>query len=63
MSRTESPLTTRGVQLIRERIAAGEHADMTRTAAMLGIDQATLHRACKRAGLKLPRGRKPGPSK
>lgn len=59
MPRTESPLTSRGVALIRERLAAGEHPNMTATAALLGIDKATLHRACKRAGLVLPRGRAP----
>jgi hypothetical protein len=57
MARTESPLTARGVELIRARLAAGEHPQMRATAVLLGIDLATLHRACKRAGLTLPRGR------
>ena len=63
MARTLSPLTARGVELIKQRLAAGEHPDMTATATLLGINQSTLHRACKSAGLKLPRGRRPGSTK
>ncbi len=53
MPRTESQLTTRGVQLIREGRALRE------VAALLGLDKSTLVRACQRAGLVLPRGRRP----
>lgn len=53
MARTESPLTARAVELVREGRGLRE------TASLLGIDVSTLHRACKRAGLVLPRGRRP----
>lgn len=57
MARPESPLVTRGVELIRQRLAAGEPPRQSETAALLGIDRVTLSRACTRAGLVLPRGR------
>lgn len=56
MARPESPLVTRGVQLIRERLERGEHPRQVETAALLGINRVTLSRACKRAGLALPQG-------
>lgn len=56
MARPESPLVTRGVQLIRERLERGEHPRQAETAVLLGIDRVTLSRACKRAGLVLPQG-------
>lgn len=56
MPRAESPLVTRGVELIRQRLAADEPPRQRETAALLGIDRVTLSRACKRAGLVLPRG-------
>lgn len=56
MARTESALTTRGVELIR----AGH--SLRATADLLGLDKSTLVRACKRAGLVLPRGRRPSPT-
>lgn len=52
MSRTESPLTTRGVELIRQGRALREVAEL------LGLAPSTLVRACQRAELKLPRGRR-----
>lgn len=55
MSRTQSPLTTRGVELIRAGYS------LRGVAALLGLDKSTLVRACKRAGLVLPRGRRPSP--
>ncbi len=55
MARTQSPLTTRGVELIR----AGR--SLRETALLLGLDKSTLVRACQRAGLSLPRGRRPAP--
>ncbi|CAN7592342.1 hypothetical protein LJR039_004306 [Pseudorhodoferax sp. LjRoot39] len=48
---------TRGVELIRQRLAAGELPRQRETAELLGIDRVTLSRACQRAGLILPRGR------
>lgn len=57
MPRAESPLVTRGVELIRQRLAAGELPRQRETAELLGIDRVTLVRACQRAGLVLPRGR------
>lgn len=56
MSRSESPLTTRGVELIR----AGH--SLRATAILLGLDKSTLVRACRRAGLVLRRGRRPAAS-
>lgn len=53
MARTESPLTKRGVELIRTGRALREVSELLR------IDKSTLVRACKRAGLVLPRGRRP----
>lgn len=53
MARTESPLTTRGVELIR----AGH--SLRATAELLGLDKSTLVRACQRAGVVVPRGRRP----
>ena len=53
MARTESPLTTRGVELIRQ----GQ--SLRSVAVLLGLDKSTLVRACQRAGLSLPRGRRP----
>ena len=53
MARTESPLTTRGVELIR----AGK--SLREVASLLGLAPSTLVRACQRAGLVLPRGRRP----
>lgn len=52
MARTESPLVTRGVQLLRE----GGHT-LRGVAALLGVSPSTLTRAAARAGLVLPRGR------
>lgn len=52
MARTESALTTRGVELIR----AGH--SLRATAELLGLAPSTLVRACQRAGLALPRGRR-----
>ena len=51
MGRRQSPLTTRGLELI----AAGR--TMRETAILLGLSQSTLARACKRAGVVLRRGR------
>lgn len=53
MARPESPLTTRGVELIRSGRGLRE------TAVLLGLSTSTLVRACQRAGLVLPRGRRP----
>jgi 5-methylthioribose kinase len=53
MMRGESKLTTRGVELIRRGMALRHVADL------LGLAPSTLVRACKRAGLVLPRGRRP----
>lgn len=57
MARTESPLTTRGVELVR----AGH--SLRATAELLGIDKSTLVRACQRASVAVPRGRRPGSAK
>jgi len=57
MARTQSAETSRGVDLIRARLAAGQPPELRATAAQLGIEAMTLSRACKRAGLVLPRGR------
>ncbi len=59
MPRTQSPLTTRGVELIRQRLAADppQAPRLRETAELMGIDKVTLVRACQRAGLVLPRGR------
>lgn len=51
MARTESPLVTRGVQLLREG-----HT-LRSVATLLGVSPSTLTRAAARAGLVLPRGR------
>lgn len=56
MARTESALTTRGVELIR----AGR--SLREVAGLLGLSTSTLVRACQRAGLVLPRGRRPSAS-
>jgi hypothetical protein len=53
VSRTESALTTRGVELIREGRSLRD------VAILLGLAPSTLVRACQRAGLTLPRGRRP----
>ena len=55
MARTESPLVTRGVELIR----AGQA--LRHVAELLGVDPSTLVRACKRAEppVVIPRGRRP----
>lgn len=53
MARTESPLTTRGVELIQ----AGR--SLREVAGLLGLSTSTLVRACQRAGIVLPRGRRP----
>ena len=47
----QSPLTTRGVELIRSGRTLRE------TALLLGLNKSTLVRACQRAGLALKRGR------
>lgn len=52
MARTESALTTRGVELIR----AGR--SLREVAGLLGLSTSTLVRACQRACLVLPRGRR-----
>ena len=57
MPKPESPLVTRGVELIRQRLARGEPPQQQQTAELLGIDRVSLVRACARAGLALPRGR------
>jgi hypothetical protein len=54
MSRTQSPLTTRGLELIRQGRGLRE------TAELLGLAPSTLVRACQRSGIVLPRGRRPG---
>jgi len=54
MSNKQSALTTRGVELIQQG-----HTLRT-VAALLGLAPSTLVRACQRAGLVLPRGRRPG---
>ena len=51
MPRPVSPLTTRGVELIR----AGR--TLRETALMLGLSPSTLVRACQRDGVALKRGR------
>jgi hypothetical protein len=53
MARTESELTARGVELIRSGQA------LRTVAVLLGLAPSTLVRACQRAGLQLPRGRRP----
>jgi hypothetical protein len=53
MARTESALTTRGVELIQQ----GQ--PLRTVAALLGLAPSTLVRACQRAGLTLKRGRPP----
>lgn len=53
MARTESALTTRGVKLIQQGQA------LRTVAALLSLSPSTLVRACQRAGLVLPRGRRP----
>lgn len=53
MSRTESPMTTRAVELV----AAGKL--INEVAELLGIHRVTVIRACKRAGVKPKRGRPP----
>ena len=53
MANRESPLTTRGVELVRAGRGLRETADL------LGLAPSTLVRACQRAGLALPRGRRP----
>lgn len=53
MARTESALTTRGVELIQQ----GQ--PLRAVAALLGLAPSTLVRACQRAGIVLPRGRRP----
>lgn len=57
MSATESPLTRRAVDLIRARLAAGEHPQLGALATTFGLHRVTLVRACRRAGLALPQGR------
>lgn len=47
----EQPLTTRGVELIRDG------RPLRTVAALLGLSPSTLVRACQRAGLVLQRGR------
>lgn len=56
MSRTQSALTTRALQLI----AQGQ--PLRTVAALLGLAPSTLVRACQRAGVVLPRGRRPAPA-
>lgn len=56
MPRAESPLVTRGVELIRQRLERGEPPQQQQTAELLGISRVALIRACQRAGLELPRG-------
>jgi hypothetical protein len=51
--RTESPLTRRGVELI------AQGGVLTHVAALLGLNKSTLVRACQRAGVAVPRGRRP----
>jgi len=53
VSRTQSPLTTRGLELIR----AGH--TLRSVAELLGIDKSTLVRACQRHGIAMARGRPP----
>ena len=53
MARTESPLTTRGVELIQQGQA------LRTVATLLGLSPSTLVRACQRAGIVLQRGRRP----
>lgn len=53
MARTESALTIRGVELIR----SGQ--PLRATAQLLGLAPSTLVRACQRAGVTVPRGRRP----
>ncbi len=57
MPRPESPIITRGVQVIRERLDRGEPPRQGELAALLGVDRVSLVRACQRAGLVVPRGR------
>lgn len=52
-----NPLTDKAVAEARARIEAGETADLREIAVRLGLDVSTVARACKRAGLQLPRGR------
>ena len=53
MSNKQSALTTRGVELIQQ----GQ--PLRTVAALLGLAPSTLVRACQRAGVVLPRGRRP----
>jgi hypothetical protein len=53
MSRTQSALTTRGVELI------AQGRSLRAVAELLGLAPSTLVRACQRAGVVLPRGRRP----
>lgn len=55
MSRTQSPLTTRGLELI------AQGRPLRKVAELLGLAPSTLVRACQRAGVVLPRGRRPAP--
>lgn len=54
MSNKQSALTTRGVELIQQ----GQ--PLRTVASLLGLSPSTLVRACQRAGIVLPRGRRPG---
>lgn len=54
MARTQSALTTRALELI----AQGQ--SLRAVAGLLGLAPSTLVRACQRAGVVLPRGRRPG---
>jgi len=51
MSRPQSPLTTRGLELIAQGKTLRDVAEL------LGLAPSTLVRACQRAGIVLPRGR------
>lgn len=56
MARPESPLMSRGVELVRQRLARGEHPRTGEVAELLGVHRISLAAACRRAGLTLPRG-------
>jgi len=55
MAGKQQPATDRGMALISSGIPL-RHA-----ATMAGVSLSTLVRACKRAGVVLPRGRRPSP--
>lgn len=57
MTRKESPLTTRAVELV------SEGHGLRATAKLLGVSVSALSAACKRAGVVPKRGRRPKESK